>query len=83
MATVAELLVKIAADTDPLKKELRATKRQIRDAFGSDLLGASSKALTALAGIGAGIAAMGVASVKSAAKLQNVQTAFNNMLGSG
>ena len=83
MATVAELLVKIAADTDPLKKELRATKRQIRDAFGSDLLGASSKALTALAGIGAGIAAMGVASVKSASKLQNVQTAFNNMLGSG
>lgn len=82
MATVAELMVRIAADSQPLRKELNATKKQIRDAFGSDFLEVSNMAKTALAGIGAGIAAIGVASVKQAANLERVTTAFTNMLGS-
>lgn len=82
MATVAELMVRIAADSQPLRKELNATKKQIRDAFGSDFLQVSNMAKTALAGIGASIAAIGVASVKQAANLERVTTAFTNMLGS-
>lgn len=83
MSTVAELLVKIGADTSDIKKEINATKRMIRDAFGGDFLSMSQKAVVGLAGIGAAIAGIGVKAVQAAAKLQNVQTAFTNMLGSG
>ena len=83
MSTVAELLVKIGADTSDIKKEINATKRMIRDAFGGDFLNMSQKAVVGLAGIGAAITGIGVKAVQAAAKLQNVQTAFTNMLGSG
>lgn len=82
MATVAQLLIKIGADTSELRKQLNATKRQIRNAFGSDFLRISNRAAIAIGGIGAAIAAAGVKAVEAAGKLQNVQTAFTNMLGS-
>lgn len=82
MATIAQLLVQIKADTDPLRKELNATKRQVRDAFGSEFMSVSNTAVRALEGIGAAIAGVGVAAVRQASKLQSVQTAFTNMLGS-
>ena len=82
MATIADLLVKIGADTSDLRKELNATKRQIKTAFGSDALDLSNKSLAVLGGIGAGLAALGVASVKAGASLQSTKTAFTNMLGS-
>lgn len=82
MATIADLLVKIGADTSDLRKELNATKRQIKSAFGSEGLDVSKKALAVLGGIGAGLAALGVASVKAGASLQSTKTAFTNMLGS-
>ena len=82
MATVEGLLVRIAADTSEFKKQLNATKRQIRGAFGSDFLSISRQAGMALTGIGAAIVAVGAKSVQAASKLQTVQTAFTNMLGS-
>lgn len=82
MATVAQLLIKIGADTDELRKQLNSTKRQIRSAFGSDFIKISNKTALAIGGIGAAIAAAGVKAVEAAGKLQNVQTAFTNMLGS-
>ena len=82
MATIADLLVKIGADTSDLRKELNATKRQIKSAFGSEALDMSKKSLAVLGGIGAGLAALGVASVKAGASLQSTKTAFTNMLGS-
>lgn len=82
VATIADLLVKIGADTSDLRKELNATKRQIKTAFGSDALDLSNKSLAVLGGIGAGLAALGVASVKAGASLQSTKTAFTNMLGS-
>ena len=82
MATIADLLVKIGADTSDLRRELNATKRQIKTAFGSDALDLSKKSLAVLGGIGAGLAALGVASVKAGASLQSTKTAFTNMLGS-
>ena len=82
MSTIADLLVKVGADTSDLRKELNATKRQINRAFGSQAMEFSQTALTALGGIGVGLAAVGAASVKSAAELQSVTTAFTNMLGS-
>lgn len=82
MATIADLLVKIGADTSDLRKELNATKRQIKSAFGSEALDVSKKSLAVLGGIGAGLAALGVASVKAGASLQSTKNAFTNMLGS-
>ena len=82
MATIADLLVKIGADTSDLRKELNATKRQIKTAFGSEALDVSKKSLAVLGGIGAGLAALGVASVKAGASLQSTKTAFTN-IGSG
>ncbi|WP_279127563.1 tape measure protein [Acidaminococcus fermentans] len=82
MATITDLLVKIGADTSDLRKELNATKRQIKTAFGSEALDVSKKSLAVLGGIGAGLAALGVASVKAGASLQSTKTAFTNMLGS-
>lgn len=82
MATVAQLLIKIGADTSELKKQLNSTKRQIHSTFGSDFLRVSNRAALSIAGIGAAIAAAGVKAVEAAGKLQNVQTAFTNMLGS-
>ena len=82
MATIADLLVKIGADTSDLRKELNATKRQIKTAFGSEALDLSKKSLAVLGGIGAGLSALGVASVKAGASLQSTKTAFTNMLGS-
>ena len=76
MATIADLLVKIGADTSDLRKELNATKRQIKTAFGSDALDLSKKSLAVLGGIGAGLAALGVASVKAGASLQSTKTPF-------
>lgn len=82
MATVAQLLIKIGADTSELRKQLNATKRQIRNAFGNDFIRVSNRAALAIGGIGAAIAAAGVKAIEAAGKLQNVQTAFTNMLGS-
>lgn len=82
MATVAQLLIKIGADTSELRKQLNSTKRQIRSAFGSDFIKLSNQAALSIAGIGAAIAAAGVKAIEAAGKLQNVQTAFTNMLGS-
>ena len=82
MATVAQLLIKIGADTSELRKQLNTTKRQIRNAFGSDFIRVSNRAALAIGGIGAAIAAAGVKAIEAAGKLQNVQTAFTNMLGS-
>ncbi|NLH45436.1 MAG: tape measure protein [Acholeplasmataceae bacterium] len=82
MATIASLLVKIGADTGDLRKELNATKRQIKTAFGSEFINVSSKAGTALTGIGVALAGLSVAAVKTASEFQNTQIALTNMLGS-
>lgn len=82
MATVASLLVKIGADTSELRKQLNATKRQIRTAFGNDFLTISNKAALAIGGIGAALAIAGAKAIQAAGNVQKVQTAFTNMLGS-
>ena len=82
MSTVAELLVKIGADSSDLRKEIAATKRQLRTAFGSEGLNLSGKAVNVLEGLGAALGALGVYAVKAGGELQNVQVAMTNMLGS-
>lgn len=82
MSTVAELLVKIGADSSDLRKEIAATKRQLKSAFGSEGMNLSGKAVTVLEGLGAALSALGVYAVKAGGELQNVQVAMTNMLGS-
>lgn len=82
MSKIADLLVKISADTGDLRKELNAAKRQIQTAFGSEFMSVSSKAASALGGIGVALAGLGAAAVKTAAGYQSTQVALTNMLGS-
>ena len=81
MATVADLLVKIGADTSQMKKEIAAAKRQLNTAFGKEFMDISKTAVKALEGIVVGIAAIGVASLKTATHLQTTRMAFTNLLG--
>ena len=82
MSTVAELLVKIGADSSDLRKELNATKRQLKSAFGTEGMNLSGKAVKVLEGMGAALSALGVYAVKTGGELQSVQVAMTNMLGS-
>ena len=82
VSTVAELLVKIGADSSDLRKEIAATKRQLKTAFGSEGLNLSGKAVNVLEGFGAALGALGIYAVKAGGELQNVQVAMTNMLGS-
>lgn len=82
MATIAELIVEIGANSSGLRKELQASQRQIKRAFGSEALAFSGKAASLIGAIGAAISAVGAASVLTSAKLRASAVAFETLLGS-
>ena len=82
MATVAELLVKIGADTSDLRKEINATKRQLKSAFGSEGMELSSTVAKVIGASGTALVGLGVYAVKAGGDLQSVQVAMTNLLGS-
>lgn len=82
MATVAELLVKIGADTSDLRKEINATKRQLKSAFGSEGMELSSTVAKGIGASGTALVGLGVYAVKVGGDLQSVQVAMTNLLGS-
>lgn len=82
MATVAELLVKIGADTSDLRKEINATKRQLKSAFGSEGMELSSSVAKGIGASGTALVGLGVYAVKAGGDLQSVQVAMTNLLGS-
>ena len=82
MATVAELLVKIGADTSDLRKEINATKRQLKSAFGSEGMELSSTVAKGIGASGTALVGLGVYAVKAGGDLQSVQVAMTNLLGS-
>ena len=82
MSTIADLLVKIGADSSGLRKELNATKRQIRTVFGEDNIKSSQAMASHLKWLVTGFAAAGVASIKMAADMEQTTTAFETLLGS-
>lgn len=81
MATIAELIVKIGGNSDGLQKEIRATERQLKKAFGPQAMEMSSAAATAIAGIGVAIAAAGVAAVGFAGKWALAVNAIEDVTG--
>ena len=82
MSTIAELLVKIGADSSGLRKELQASQRQLKRAFGSEALGASQAAAGALTAITAAMVGVGVESVYLSGKLRMTEKAFETLTGS-
>lgn len=82
MATVADLLVRISADSSGLRKELNAVKRQIKDSFGTEALKLSKKAQTSLKYIAAGMASVASVSVIMSAKMDMTKRAFETLTGS-
>jgi tape measure domain-containing protein len=82
MATIAELLVKIGGDSSGLQKELAATNRQLKRAFGAEGLAASQTAAKALGFFAVAAGAAGVASISLAGKMAMTQKSFETLTGS-
>lgn len=82
MATVADLLVKISADSSGLRKELNAAKRQIKETFGTEAMKLSQKAANSLKYIAVGMAGIVTASVVMSAKMDMTKRAFETLTGS-
>ena len=82
MSVVADLLVKISADSSGLRKELQATQRNIKNAFGSEAIAQSQKTLNHLGWLATGFMAAGAGAVKMAADMEQTTTAFETLLGS-
>lgn len=82
MATIAGLVVRIAGDTSGLRKEINAAQRQLNTAFGTKGMAFSKGLVKGMAAAGAAMGAMGVKALAEASKLQKVQVAFTNLLGS-
>lgn len=80
--TIADLLVRIGADTSELRKQLNATKRQMNSAFGGAALDLSKGIVAGAAAAGAAIGGLGVYAVKLASQMENTKIAFTTMLGS-
>lgn len=81
MATIAELLVKIGANSSGLRKELAATQRQLKRAFGPEALAMSEKAAGLLGILATAITAVGTASVITAGKMDQSAVAFETLIG--
>lgn len=82
MATVTSILVKIGANSSELRRELSATKVELKSALGEETLSASKAAVMSIAGVAASLGALGVKAVQAAGNFQQVQAAMTNMLGS-
>lgn len=82
IATVAELLVKIGADSQGLRKELAASQRQIKRAFSPEQMAISDSVITGTSAFTVALGAVGVASVKMAGTMEQNKVAFEKMLGS-
>ncbi len=83
MATkVADLLVVISGNSQALRRELDAVKRQLNSAFGGRAMAASEKAASALKWVAAGMAAVGVAAIKMNADMAMTTKAFEVLTGS-
>ena len=82
MATVTSILVKIGANSSELRRELSATKAELKSALGEETLSASKAAVMSIAGVAASLSALGVKAVQAAGNFQQVQAAMTNMLGS-
>jgi len=82
MATVADLLVKISANSSGLRKELNAAKRQIKETFGTEAMKLSEKAANSLKYIAIGMAGIVTASVVMSAKMDMTKRAFETLTGS-
>lgn len=81
MATVASLVVQIGAKSTGLRKELEATQRQLKRAFGPEALKYSGKASKMLGGIAVALAGVGTASVAMAGNMSMSSKAFETLLG--
>lgn len=82
MATVTSILVRIGANSSELRRELSATRAELKSALGEETLSASKAAVMSIAGVAASLGALGVKAVQAAGNFQQVQAAMTNMLGS-
>lgn len=82
MATIADLLVKISADSTQFRKELRAVQRNIRSFMGSEAFAMSRRMARGLAGITVAAGALGVKAIQMSGQMAVVNVAFEKLTGS-
>ncbi|SMC63174.1 tape measure domain-containing protein [Sporomusa malonica] len=79
-------MVKIGANSSQFRKEIAASQRQLRRAFGSEGMAASQATVdatgAAMGAISIAMGAVGVKAVKMAADMEQNRIAFETMLGS-
>lgn len=78
---IADLLVVISGDSENLRKELNAIKRQINSAFGGKAMDLSEKVAGSFKYLAAGAVALGVAAVKMNADMAMTARAFEVLTG--
>lgn len=81
ISTVAELLVKIGGDSAGLRKEIQASQRQLKRAFGPEGLAASNNAVAAVTALGAAVAGAGALAAKSAVSWNLAVNAIEDVTG--
>lgn len=72
----------IGADNKDFKEKLQQVKSALRRGFGSDALSLSKSIAVGMSGAAAAIGAVGLASIKMAADMEQNRIAFTTMLGS-
>lgn len=82
MAKVADLYVNVGASITDFQKQMNAVQRSLKKALGSEAMAVSNAAAASFAVVGAGLSALGVKAVKSAADMEMTRIAFTQMLGS-
>ena len=82
MATLAELIVRVGADVSDFNRKIAGVERKLERSLGSGAMDLSRGLVMGLAGVTAGLGALGVAGVKMAADMEQSEIAFTTMLGS-
>ncbi len=82
MAGLGNMVVMIGADIRDFVKNMDKVQRTLKRGLGEDAMNLSKGLVGAFAGLGAGFAALGGASIKMAAEMEQSKIAFTTMLGS-
>ncbi len=82
MATVADLLIQIGADTSDLKKQLEGMERELKRIFGAEIMKISERAAGAIGGFAESLGSFGISAVQAAGELEQTRVAFKNLLHS-
>lgn len=82
MATaLSKMMVELGLDTSDFQRGISRMQRDLKRSLGNDALSASDNLVKGMAGVGVAIGAVGLASIKMAANMEQTKIAFTSMIG--